>query len=144
VAAQQSALAKDATHPNAFATALQLGALFVRDGDLSAALSTYERARKLRPDSPTAHYDCGIILQKLGRFQEAVTRLENAIQLRDPYGQAHFALAGVYYKDLEDDEKALLHYRAAASDSAFSERATAARFADAIQVYLEKKTAPKK
>lgn len=141
VAALRRALVKDPRHPEAFAAALGMGTLLVQMEDLPGALRAYERALVVEPKSPAAHYNCAVVLERLMRVQEAVTHLENAIRLRDSYGAAEFALAAIYYRHLENDEKAVLHYEAAAKDTAFAQWRIAEEHAAALRTYLERQRA---
>ncbi|MEZ4653130.1 MAG: tetratricopeptide repeat protein [Candidatus Eisenbacteria bacterium] len=141
VEAYRRALKKDPANPSAFNAALALAAAAAKMDDNIAALEGYQRAVKIKPDSPTAHYNCAVMLQKLKRNKEAAQQLESAIALKEPYGQAHYVLAGIYYNSLNDTEKALAHYEKAAADPGFNKADKAKQYADTIRDYIEKKAA---
>lgn len=141
VEAYRAALRKDPSNPLAFQAAIGLASAGSKMKDNEIALEGYQRAVKAKPDSPTAHYNYAVILQKMKRSKEAVEQLESAIALKEPYGQAHYVLAGIYYNDLNQTEKALAHYEKAAADPEFDKADKAKQSADMIRDYLEKKAA---
>jgi tetratricopeptide (TPR) repeat protein len=48
------------------------GHLLLERGDLPAALSAFEEALKLKPDSAAAHYNVGLIHLRLGETDAAI------------------------------------------------------------------------
>lgn len=141
VEAYRTALRKDPTNPRAFDAAIALAGAGSKMSDNEIALEGYQRAVKAKPDSPTAHYNYAVILQEMKRSEDAASQLESAIALKEPYGRAHYALAGIYYNDLKDTEKALAHFEKAAADPRFDKADQAKQSADLIRDYLEKKAA---
>jgi len=65
----------------ALGTSLQLQG---KDG-----LSAIEKAAKLLPDDAETHYNLGIALKTLGRFDEAVTSFRRALMIKPDYFKAH-------------------------------------------------------
>ncbi len=63
---------------------------------LEDALSCAQRAEKLQPDSPEAHFLAGKALFKLGRLTEASLELERAVKLNPEDTKTHFLLARIY------------------------------------------------
>lgn len=63
---------------------------------LEEGLSCAQRAEKLQPDSPTAHFLAGKALFKLGRLQEASPELARAVDLNPEDSKPHFLLARIY------------------------------------------------
>lgn len=141
MAAFDQALSKDPKNPGAYSAAISMGSMAMKAKKYGDAVKAYERAGKMRPDDPIAFYNAGIAYKNQKKFESAVKSFETALTLRDPYGQAHFALAGIYYSDLKDEAKALRHYEAAAADGSFDKKAKAAEYAASIREYLEKKAA---
>jgi tetratricopeptide (TPR) repeat protein len=63
---------------------------------LEEGLSCAQRAEKLQPDSPDAHFLAGKALFKLGRLREANPELALAAKLRPDDSKPHFLLAQIY------------------------------------------------
>jgi tetratricopeptide (TPR) repeat protein len=63
---------------------------------LEEGLSCAQRAEKLKPDSPEAHFLAGKALFKLGRLREANPELVRAAKLNPDDSKAHFLLARIY------------------------------------------------
>ena len=63
-----------------------LGAVFVKAGKLSEAMKCYRRAVKCKEGAiDEAYYNLGVILGALGRYKEALTWLEKALQIDPKY-----------------------------------------------------------
>jgi superkiller protein 3 len=139
IAAYERALAKAPRHPRARKAYRALGKLYYRAGDREKALENYLKAVKLDPKDPELHYNCGILQSQLGKLRDAIASLKKAIELKDPNGKAHYALAGIYYNKLQKDEEAAAEYELAAQDPNFPKAEQAAERARIIREYLEKK-----
>ena len=63
---------------------------------LEEGFSCAQRAAKVKPDSPEAHFLAGKALFKLGRFQEASPELVRAGKLNPQDSKPHFLLARIY------------------------------------------------
>jgi tetratricopeptide (TPR) repeat protein len=63
---------------------------------LEEGLSYAQRAEKLQPDSPEAHFLAGKALFKLGRLREASPELARAAKLNPEDSKPHFLLARIY------------------------------------------------
>ena len=70
---------------------------------LEEGLRCAQRAEKLRPDSPEAHFLAGKALFKFGRLGEASPELERAAQLNPEDSKPHFLLARIYDQLGQDD-----------------------------------------
>lgn len=139
IEAYETALRKDGNDPRAYNAAISVGTMSMKLEKPQAAFSAFRLATKINPDNAVAHYNCAIAQKALKKFDGAIQSLEKAISLKDPYGAAHFVLAGIYYQNLKNDQKALEQYDLAAADPAFGQRAKAKQYADSIRDYLEKK-----
>ncbi len=51
------------------------------DGDLEGALETYRMLQQLYPDSATPFNNAGMILRRLGRYDEAITMYQHALEV---------------------------------------------------------------
>lgn len=74
----QGMLAKD---PNQVQARLQLGALYLRKGDLKDARVQYEAVTKLEPSNETAHGALGDIFDNLGLYDQSVEQYAITISL---------------------------------------------------------------
>jgi len=74
-----------------------LGEALAQQGRLSEAISHFEQALLLQPDSADAQYDWGLMLGKQGNWPDAIPHFERALQLKPDFAKAHcnlgFALA---------------------------------------------------
>ncbi len=64
-------------------------------GNCSAALADYEAALALDPSSSYAHYNCGIVRDRLGDYAAAVACFSAAIELEP--GNADFYHVGGFF-----------------------------------------------
>jgi tetratricopeptide (TPR) repeat protein len=62
---------------------VSLAQALVRQKELDQALTEYQQALALRPESPEALHKMGLLLDQLGRFQDAVLAFQKAVEL-DP------------------------------------------------------------
>jgi tetratricopeptide (TPR) repeat protein len=72
---------------------MQAGLFDLERSDPAHALQHYQTAVKWDPDSPGLRHDLAVVLSQLGRNQEAVTQLEQAVALAPKNGDFHLALA---------------------------------------------------
>ncbi|MDD5129045.1 MAG: tetratricopeptide repeat protein [Candidatus Omnitrophica bacterium] len=77
----------------------------VQAGDLGEMFGTYrEKALK-------RHYNLAIIYENSGRYREAAQEYEKTLELSPDDADIHYNLAIVYDDFLQDNEKAIFHYR---------------------------------
>ena len=69
--------------PTIFETRVDLGTFLAVQGKYEEALAEYKNARKLRPESPLAHYYIGVTYAQLGLFDEALASFDEVLKL-DP------------------------------------------------------------
>lgn len=82
-----------------YSALVNLGILLLLGHDparLEEGLSCAQRAERLRPDSPDAHFLAGKALFKLGRLEEASLELARAAKLNPEDSKPHFLLARIY------------------------------------------------
>ena len=65
----------------------------MEQGNLTAAITSYNEALQLRPDYPEAHYNLGNIFNEQGNVSAAVNFYNQAIQYNYNYQEAHFNLS---------------------------------------------------
>ena len=78
-------------------------------GDQAGALSYYQKAAALDPSYPTPHNDIGIILEALGRLEEAEREYQQALSIEPSFLEAHANLAMLYERS-GNKEKAIYHW----------------------------------
>ncbi|MBM3790379.1 MAG: tetratricopeptide repeat protein [Acidobacteria bacterium] len=71
--------------PTVFETRVDLGTYYAVHEKYEEALVEYKNARKLRPESPAAHYYIGITLAQLGLLDEALGSLQEALRIDAGY-----------------------------------------------------------
>lgn len=87
----------------------RLGVLALSAGDTVAAVSEFEFAAQTDPTAPVPRVWLGSTLYSMGRYQEAVPALEQAIAL-EPYWAEPYYILGHVLEALGDREGALLSY----------------------------------
>ncbi len=96
--AEEAFKAELAINPGNVSAECRLGDLYLSAGamDLDAAFKSYARALQLQPDSSDAQLGMAKVLIRMGKNQEALDHLREAIRL-DPVGStAHYLLAQTY------------------------------------------------
>jgi len=77
----------------------------VQTGNLSELFGTYrEKALK-------RHYNLAIIYENVGKYKEAAEEYEKILELSPDDADTHYNLAIVYDDHIQDNEKAVFHYR---------------------------------
>lgn len=108
--AYNRALERDPTHADAH---LNLGRLLHERreaGDLAAAEGHYRLAADHRPGDATAWFNLGVVLQDLGRPEEAAAFYERSLAADPGLADAHFNLAGLC-SESGDRARALRHLK---------------------------------
>jgi Flp pilus assembly protein TadD len=85
-------------------------------GDLEAALAAQVEARMLNPKDPLGHMQEGILLERMGRREEASQAAERALALKPDLVGAQQLLASLAYRRGEIEETARLMLQARGSD----------------------------
>lgn len=68
------------------------GNLLVRDGQFEPALTAYESALEVEPESLTALYNLGLLELELGRTRAAGRHLRRTVKIDPSFGRGHYAL----------------------------------------------------
>mgnify|MGYP003664598939 FL=1 len=89
-----------------------LGAIFMRTCRMPQALDVHQKVVKLVPQDFEAHYDLGLALQELGRFQESELSLRTAVQLNPDFIEGYYYL-GIVLRALDRLDEAEETYRKA-------------------------------
>ena len=89
-----------------------LGAIFMRTCRMPQALDVHQKVVKLVPQDFEAHYDLGLALQELGRFQESELSLRRAVELNPDFVEGYYYL-GIVLRALDRLDEAEENYRKA-------------------------------
>jgi tetratricopeptide (TPR) repeat protein len=65
-------------------------------GQMDAALAEYREAARLDPRVPAVHHNIGLMLMRLGRFNEAVDPLTDALRIDPSYRDSRYHLSNAY------------------------------------------------
>lgn len=98
-------------------TALNLGARLAQEPGLEAGASTaYRHALEIDPEEPAALNGLGLLLERQGRWREAVPLFERALRADPSLADAHYNL-GVAFNAMGQPDRAVERFKAAiASD----------------------------
>ena len=91
-----------------------LGAILLRTCRMPAALVANQKTVELSPQDFEAHYDLGITLQELGKFEEAEVSFRHAIELNPNFVEGHYYL-GIVLRGLDRLDESEASYRKALS-----------------------------
>lgn len=100
-----------AAAPDQPETLVDLGRLYIKQGDFTRAAAVMSRAAVLAPNSPAVHVNQGAIHVATGDYARAIEAFTRALNLRPDLIQAHFNLAGVYERQGQARD-ALRHFNA--------------------------------
>jgi len=89
-----------------------LGAVLMRTCRMPQALDVHQKVVKLVPQDFEAHYDLGLALQELGRFQESELSLRRAVELNPDFVEGYYYL-GIVLRALNRLDEAEENYRKA-------------------------------
>jgi Flp pilus assembly protein TadD len=93
---------------NNFIAEDNLGGALVLAGKTNEAYPHFAAAARINPRDPMSHSNMGAYLQEHGRYREAITQYESAIQLTSDQGllAATYANLGSAYRELGETDKA--------------------------------------
>ncbi len=78
---------------------------------LSELSGQNQERSKLRSDTATMHYNLAVILTEQQNFPAAIVEYQKVLEIRPDDADSHYNLAVIYDDYLNDNEKALGHYR---------------------------------
>ncbi len=91
----------DPDHIYYFNSEYLIGAIYEERDETSRALSHYETALLLRPDTPVLHYRKAYLLHKQGNLDQSLNEIEEVIKLSPNSGAAAY-LAGILSLEKDD------------------------------------------
>ena len=116
----QNVLEKDANYIPALNA---LGIVYLVSGNLSAAVTTHERARKLKSDNEIAYYNLTLAYHRLRQYDLAIARGKQATVLEPSNPHPWVALALVYWEKGMKKQAQQTYYRAVQLDSRYRQSA---------------------
>jgi predicted Zn-dependent protease len=91
-----------ATDPNNYDHLVQMGNTLYDLGNYFKAVEHYEKARKIKDDSPDVLTDLGVCYRETGRSKEAVELFDRAADMEPEHWQSRYNAAVVRLFDLDD------------------------------------------
>lgn len=107
-AAYREALALEPGYTDA---SLNLGAMLCEQARWAEALTVFDRALAVAPETALLHYDRAIALEELGRVRDALKSYERCLELAPDFSDAHFNAARLH-EQLGNAQGAVRHYSA--------------------------------
>ena len=98
---------------------VNLGYTLESQGRLDEAEASYRRALAAQPDHREAHFNLARVLERRGKFQEAISQLQEILSTEDARTPFFMYYLSIAYAQVGDHEKAL-HYAQAAYQRAGS------------------------
>jgi predicted TPR repeat methyltransferase len=95
-----------------FEVLFNLASIRNRQGKIDEAIDCYNQALAVRPDSPTARNNLGLLLKSVGKLPEAVASFRHVLSLNPQLAEAHYNLAATLRSQGLTAE-AISHYRQA-------------------------------
>lgn len=89
----------------------ELGNRYKQKGMYDDSIASYKKALQINPKDAGSHYNLGLAYIKKYMYQEAAIETENALKLDPKMADAHRNLGLIYYLYLEDNKKAVYHFK---------------------------------
>ena len=94
------------TSPN-YTSYYNLGVTLMEKGNYAEAISEFQKALQLKPNSETAHNNLGLVLAIKGEVPQAIAEFKTALMLKPDHVNAHMNLAMALYQEGDLDESIL-------------------------------------
>ena len=91
---------------------VNIGRFYLKDGHYEKAVSEYQKAIGMDPQSVAAYNGIGVAYTMLEKYDEAVTAQQKALALQPDFAKAHAGIGLAYFRQ-NKTELALKHYRQA-------------------------------
>lgn len=103
----QKALQLDKGYVSAY---VNLGLCYEKQNLLAKAKINIKKAIELDPVNPEAHFNLATVLYKENRIKESIEEYIQATKIDSSYLQAYIKLGDIYFKNLNNDKKALYYF----------------------------------
>ena len=91
---------------------VNIGRFYLKDGHYEKAVSEYQKAIGMDPQSVAAYNGIGVVYTMLGAYDEAVAAQQKALELQPDFAKAHAGIGLAYFRQ-KKTELALKYYRQA-------------------------------
>ena len=108
---------EDPDHIYHFNSEYLIGNIYEEKNDSARALSHYENALHLRPDTPALYYRRAYLLHKRGNLDQSLDEIEQVIKLSPNSGPAYY-LAGIISLEKDDLSEARIYLSRAVKEGA--------------------------
>jgi Flp pilus assembly protein TadD len=98
------------TDPTYFDAQYNLALLAFQVGDLKRSLAVWETALALQPDSINARFNFALALKQGNYAHDAVNELQKILEAKPNETRAHLTLGNLYAQQLNEPQKARVHY----------------------------------
>ena len=96
-------------NPNHLEACFQLGNIYYNKSNLEKAAFYYEMASKSSKKSPQVHYNYGLCLRQMKKYNESIEQFEQTLKLAPNYSRATQQLARVY-EEKKDHKNLIVTY----------------------------------
>lgn len=97
---------------------LRLSQVQFEQGKTMQAMDSIQKALKLYPDSPEAHYFLGFMRYQQSEYKPAEKEFRKALKLNPYYTDAHNHL-GLVYREMKEYDKSLAEFQLALNDKSY-------------------------
>ena len=96
--------AKDLLYRTPYYAYHNIGSVYYKKGDYSAAIENYKKALSLAPNYVEVYYDLAAAYEALNQLEDAISAYEKAIQLDPKFWSARFNLGKLYLRLGREEE----------------------------------------
>jgi len=89
---------------------VNLGTVFLLEGDRDGAMMNYRTAITANPNNELAYYNLANVLKQMGRIGEAAAKYREAVRVKPDYAAAHYNLGNIL-RDQGDANGAIAEFR---------------------------------
>ena len=109
-----------------------MGYVFYKKGEYTAAVNTLQEAISKYPDFPRPFYILGMVYMELGKVDDAIAEFKKALDLAPRYMDVHWELANAYLRT-GDNVEAIKHFEIVAEGSSDDRREKALEYLELLR-----------